>query len=127
MRHNRVCLTCGKSYTYCNSCTDDIHLPVWKNIFDTENCKNIFEIVSDYEQKVIDKEKAKNKLLKYDLSNKGEFKPHVKKIIEEIIFVEEKQIKDVNIKQESEENTDKILSVNTKAKRKISDENKNND
>lgn len=43
MANNRICLACGKAYEYCGSCPSSLNLPVWKNIFDTENCKTVFE------------------------------------------------------------------------------------
>ena len=68
MANNRICLACGKAYEYCSSCPSSLNLPVWKNIFDTENCKTVFETVSDYAQNAITKETAKYKLSKCNTS-----------------------------------------------------------
>ena len=86
MANNRICLTCGKAYEYCGSCPSSLNLPVWKNLFDTENCKTVFETVSDYAQKVITKESAKEKLSKCDLS--VEFKEKIDGLVKEIIAEE---------------------------------------
>ena len=86
MANNRICLTCGKAYEYCGSCPSSLNLPVWKNLFDTENCKTVFATVSDYAQKVITKESAKEKLSKCDLS--VEFKEKVDGLVKEIIAEE---------------------------------------
>ena len=83
MANPRTCLTCGKAYEYCGSCPSSLNLPVWKNLFDTENCKTVFETVSDYAQKVITKESAKEKLSKCDLS--VEFKEKIDGLVKEII------------------------------------------
>lgn len=80
---NRICLTCGKAYEYCSSCPTSLNLPVWKNLFDTENCKTVFETVSDYAQKVITKDVAKEKLSKCDISSK--YKENIQKYLNEII------------------------------------------
>lgn len=82
MANNRICLTCGKAYEYCGSCPSSLNLPVWKNIFDTENCKTVFETVSDYAQKAITKQVAKERLLKCDTC--GVFKNNIKNLIEDI-------------------------------------------
>ena len=82
MANNRICLTCGKAYEYCGSCPSSLNMPVWKNIFHTENCKTVFETVSDYAQNAITKESAKKKLSKCDVS--GVFKDNIKKLIDEI-------------------------------------------
>lgn len=65
---NRTCLACGKEYEYCGSCPTTNSLPIWKNIFDTENCKIVFENVSDYAQGTITKAVAKKRLSKCDLT-----------------------------------------------------------
>lgn len=80
---NRICLTCGKAYEYCGSCPTSLNLPVWKNLFDTENCKTVFETVSDYAQKVITKDVAKEKLSKCDTSSK--YKENIQKYLDDII------------------------------------------
>lgn len=82
MANNRICLTCGKPYEYCGSCPSSLNLPVWKNLFDTENCKTVFETVSDYAQNAITKESAKVRLSKCDVS--GIFKDNIKKLIDDI-------------------------------------------
>lgn len=82
MANNRICLTCGKPYEYCGSCPSSLNLPVWKNIFDTENCKTVFETVSDYAQNEITKELAKVRLSKCDIS--GVFKNNIQKLINDI-------------------------------------------
>lgn len=94
MANNRICLTCGKPYEYCGSCPSSLNLPVWKNIFDTENCKTVFETVSDYAQNAITKESAKVKLSKCDVS--GVFKNNIKKLIDDI---NEKDVKNIEIKE----------------------------
>jgi hypothetical protein len=105
MANNRICLTCGKPYEYCGSCPSSLNLPVWKNIFDTENCKTVFEAVSDYAQNAITKESAKVRLSKCDVS--GVFKDNIKKLIEDI---NKEDIKNTDTK----DNEFKIKSGNKK-------------
>lgn len=88
MANNRICLTCGKAYEYCGSCPNSLNLPVWKNLFDTEICKTVFETASDYAQKVITKESAKSKLSYRDISDTTMFKEKINKLLDEI-FKEE--------------------------------------
>lgn len=93
MANNRICLTCGKPYEYCGSCPSSLNLPVWKNIFDTENCKTVFETVSDYAQNAITKESAKVRLSKCDVS--CTFKNNIQKLIDDI---NEKDVKNIETK-----------------------------
>ena len=85
MANNRICLTCGKSYEYCGSCPSSLNLPVWKNLFDTENCKTVFETVSDYAQNAITKESAKSKLSYCNISDTTMFKEKINKLLDEIL------------------------------------------
>lgn len=105
MANNRVCLTCGKAYEYCSSCASAKNLPVWKNLFDEELCKVAFTCVSDYKQNVITKERAKERLNGYDLSDVSSMKDSIKEVINEIL-------------QEDETETEKpIVTKKTIAKR----------
>ena len=92
---NRVCLACGKTYEFCSSCPTSKNLPVWKNIFDEENCKTVFEVTSDYAQGVITKDKAKDKLK--NTNTKLDFKENIKKLLDEIL--EEPKI-EINTEEE---------------------------
>ena len=88
MANNRICLTCGKSYEYCGSCNSSLKYPVWMSIFYTENCKNIFEVVSDYKQKTITKKRAIERLEKCDLTNRNYLKENMREIIDELFPIE---------------------------------------
>lgn len=107
MANNRICLTCGKAYEYCSSCSSSLDSPVWKNMFCTENCKVIFETASDYAQKVITKESAKNKISKCDLSHYEKYNANISRIINDITF-EEVIKEDI---QESQEISDNQVST----------------
>lgn len=109
MANNRICLACGKSYEYCGSCPSSLNLPVWKNLFDTENCKTVFETTSDYAQNVISKEKAKEKISKCNILDIKKYKPQVRNLIEEI--TKDNKIVD-NISETKYVNKRKNISTN---------------
>lgn len=90
MANNRICLCCKTAYEYCGTCRKGVDLPAWRNLFDTENCKDVFQIVSDYEQKAIDKAKAKKMLETCD--TKQHFKTEIKKVVDEILEEEKKPV-----------------------------------
>ena len=67
MKHERKCSVCGKTYQYCPNCSSYESYPRWMFLFDSENCKNIFETVSDYNQGIIDAKAARIRINKCDL------------------------------------------------------------
>ena len=67
-RYERTCVLCKKEYKYCNSCSKDKLKPVWYDLFDCENCKNIFQALNDYNFELITKEEAAEILKQCDLS-----------------------------------------------------------
>lgn len=71
-KKNRVCLTCGEKYSYCPNCNRKA--PSWMAEFHAENCKNIFQICTQYNVGLLNKEDAQEALNACDLSNKESFK-----------------------------------------------------
>lgn len=91
MRYPRKCLCCGTTYEYCPSCYDYRNLPLWMNSFHGENCKDIFEICTNYNFGLITKEQAKELLSACDLSNTKNFNKCVKRDLG-VIMQEPKKI-----------------------------------
>ena len=58
---NRTCCLCGTEYFYCPSCSDGKD-PSWKVLFDNENCKKIFNVLTQYNFKHITSDEAKVQL-----------------------------------------------------------------
>lgn len=102
---NRICKTCGKEYFFCNNCEKNINSPRWMLLWDTENCKSIFEIVSNYAQKVDSKAVAKKKLSKCDLSEQYTFTETIRSLINEIM--EEEKVEEVKEPTESPKKSNK--------------------
>lgn len=80
---NRVCFTCGSKHSYCPSCYEDRHLEEWHIMFDTENCKNVFNILNNHFYGRITTTVAINELEKCDLSI--EFNEDIQKNISELL------------------------------------------
>lgn len=89
-KKNRECLTCGIKYSYCSNCNKKD--PSWMAEFHTENCKNIFEICTNFNMGAMSKHEAKDALSVCDLSNKENFKSYVQRDLENI-FAEEPKVK----------------------------------
>ena len=83
-RRNRECYLCGEHYLYCSTCSQDRMKPYWMADFHSESCKNIFDICTRFNMKMISKAEAKEELKACDLSNRENFKAYVKCDLENI-------------------------------------------
>ena len=83
MKTNKICLCCGKEFYYCYQCDGTRVVNSQKNLFDNENCREVFEVATDYLNGAIQKKDAAVKFGKCDLTNKGQFGSDIKKAINE--------------------------------------------
>lgn len=81
----RICNVCQNSYKYCRNC--DRKLPTWYSMFDSENCKKIFDILTEYNFGKVSKSEANEILMECDLSQKENFR---QKLQDEINAIMEK-------------------------------------
>ena len=100
---NRTCVVCMKQYKYCASC--DKNEPLWKNCFDTENCKNIYDAVVNYNSGSITKQQFKEKISKCDLSGKNNFKKSILDVINKNYFTKRRR----TAKQSLEDNNTNLV------------------
>lgn len=112
--NNRTCIICKTTYHYCPTCGEDSGKPSWYHIFDGQNCYDIYEVCTQYRDKIIDAETAYNLISKLDLSKIDAFAESTKLQIEEIIKLHEKPIAkaDVVVKEEKVE-AEKEITKNT--------------
>ncbi len=85
VKNNRSCKVCGDQYYYCPSCVPLDAPDRYKMVFCSTNCKDIFDVVSDYSFKKIDKFVAKSKLSELDTSKYNQFSDKIKADIDEIM------------------------------------------
>ena len=71
-------------YEYCNKCKEDMNKPLWYFTFCSENCHDIYDITSKFEDKQIDAIEAKKQLENLDLSNLDGFGNSYKNSIDKI-------------------------------------------
>ena len=83
--NNAVCSICGKAYHLCLSCSDAMKLHPWKTYTDSQECFKVFQVVRGFSTGVYIKDEAKEKLQNVDLKNLDSFRPHIKKIVKDIL------------------------------------------
>lgn len=81
-----TCQLCSTKYTYCPSCREFNNYPTWMNMFDKENCKNVYFAVSNYHFNK-DINKAKEILNDCDLSEINLYSEKFQAQINEIIGI----------------------------------------
>lgn len=83
-KNNKKCILCGKTYTYCSRCEEFDHLPRWMEIYCSDNCRTIFNTLTEYNAKNITAKEAAKRLGKCDMSDVGNYHEINQKMVEEI-------------------------------------------
>ena len=81
---NHWCVLCGTGYHACDSCSKEKTFTPWRTLTDTIEHYKIFTILKDYNNKLIDRDRAKELLSGLDLSEKDNYKESAKKVLADI-------------------------------------------
>lgn len=85
MKGNKICATCRSNYDFCPKCNKDKDKPLWYFTFCSQNCHDIYEITSSFENGKIDADEAKLQLDNLNLSKIDNFGESYKKSINKIM------------------------------------------
>ena len=97
----RTCVLCGKTYSFCPVCNPEARLkPTWYFCWCSDNCHEIDEVSSAFEDGRMTDIEAKEKLDKLDLSRKEYFGESYQKSIASIMKAKAQVIKKENKKTE---------------------------
>ena len=92
-KNNRVCKTCGESYSFCPTCAGVTATEKYRTMFCSKNCRDVFHTLSKYTIGVVTKDEAKEVLSSLDLSKQGKFSEQIKTDVEEIMGTNKKSFK----------------------------------
>lgn len=114
-RKLRRCAVCGAEYKFCPKCNEDKDKPLYHYTFCSKNCRDIYSVISSFEDKEITAEIALEKLMDLDLSRidafNGSYKESLEKIYNSVIpkkskkknrFSESKEVKTLDEQQPEE-------------------------
>lgn len=101
MAFKRICHTCGKEYEYCPTCRSFESLPKWMSNWDSEECKDVWNILVRYNTEHISKDEVKVVLDSYGVSNYGKYVSPISAQLKEI-FAEEKTKKQPKATEKNE-------------------------
>ena len=107
MKGEKICATCRSNYDFCPKCNRDKDKPLWYFTFCSQNCHDIYEITSSFENGKIDSDEAKLKLNNLNLSKLDNFGESYKKSIDKImssVSIKESVITEDVVVEESEIN-----------------------
>lgn len=100
---NHWCVVCGTGYHACDTCDEIKSFTPWRALTDTVEHYQIFLILKQFNNGIIDKEEAKSMLSGLDLSKRDTFKESAKNVLNEI-FKEETQTRK-SVRKKSVEDT----------------------
>jgi len=100
MKHERKCIVCGTTYSYCPRCKQYESSPRWKVNFCSEDCKNIFSVIDKFIFKHISAEDAKKALNESKVVIKSD---ELKKVVNSIMATEDKEEKEEKRRKKKEE------------------------
>ena len=95
-KNNSYCSICGKGYYICLACKSH-RLAPWKIHTDTSEHYKVYQILHGYSTGIYDKNEAKSKLQKVDLSDINDFRFDIKLLIQNILSDDEKNIEDEKV------------------------------
>lgn len=116
----RTCVLCGKTYSFCPVCNPEDRLkPTWYFCWCSDNCYEIDEVTSAFEDGRMTDIEAKAKLEKLDLSRKEYFGESYKNSIASIMKAKAQVIKKENKKTEAKSVKDIVTKVGKEAESNV--------
>lgn len=127
--YKRYCYCCGAEYEYCPTCRQYASQPKWRALYDTEECKAIFDVLSGYSIEVYSKDDVVSVLNKYNIKEFGKYKPKIAGKLLEIVSLNKKNTTISNNTEDSKSTdvpdeeisvaSDTVSSSNKTKKRKV--------
>ena len=88
MGYRRICHTCGKEYEYCPNCAAFESQPKWRANWDTEECKDVWNILVRYNTEKISVAEVKSVLNSYGVVNYSKYSSPIASQLKSILYTE---------------------------------------
>ena len=92
-KNNATCSICDSEYYVCLSCQDSMKLHPWKIHCCSPSHFQVFQIIRGLSTGVYTKDEAKEKFQNVNIEDLYSFRPHIKKIVKDIIKEEKPVVK----------------------------------
>lgn len=73
-KYDRTCVVCGQHYEYCTNCDKFLKYPIFMAMYCSEECVNLFDVLSSFESGQTSKEDARIILNRMDQNKMGMLK-----------------------------------------------------
>ena len=94
-KNNAKCSICGNEYYVCLSCHDSMKLHPWKIHCCSASHFQVFQVLRGFSTNVYTKDEAKEKLQNINLEDLNSFRPHIKKVIKDILKEDKPVVKTI--------------------------------
>ena len=102
----RTCYTCGSKYEYCTRCAKYASQPKWRWMWDTEECKDLYDVVSGYKMGVSSKDDVQHIIEKYNITDFSKYTESIANVLNELCGSVKKNKKkksmDIDLKEKEE-------------------------
>lgn len=124
MAHERRCIVDATEYKYCNQCSAYNPEETWRFLFCSENCREIYSIITKCLAGSITADEARKRLDECDMSGVDHFQPVTKKDLDKILaattpVVEDTTTEALTTKEETIESVVKIKPRSIRKQKKI--------
>lgn len=100
--NNATCSICGKGYYLCLSCKGSLSMNPWKIHTDTSEHYKVYQTIHGLSTGAYTKDEARTKFKNIDLSDLNSFRPHIKKIIKDVLKEEKNVTETVKVEKINE-------------------------
>lgn len=102
VRGERSCCLCTKIYKYCPDCSGTVKKgETWRMLYCSENCRDIFNVLSQKAFGHIGNEEAAERLSKLDITKRAQFRQDLKDQVNSILSsVKKEETESVPVKEE---------------------------
>ena len=80
-RDDKTCIVCRTKYKYCNTCRQYNPNETWRNLYCSDNCRQLYHIYDAIRAKKLSDEDAGKEIEKYDISNLMSFNEPMRSVL----------------------------------------------
>lgn len=114
-KYDKFCTICGKHYLYCSNCDQYAQEPLYKSMFCSQECVDLYELLTSYEMGNVSKEDARKILKVMDQDKMGRLQKSLAAAYKKIMADDEIQ-PTIDIKEQTD-----IDIANNAVKKAVSD------